>query len=417
MQTYQSAKLDNGMTVLMETMGGVRSVALGYWVRVGSRDETPAHSGISHFLEHMFFKGTSTRTAEQIAVETDSLGGEVNAFTSKEGTTFYVKVMDEYLDRGIELLSDMFVNSTFPEDEIAREQGVVVEEIRMVEDTPDDIVHDLFAALAWGDGGLGRPVLGTEATVTALNRDALVGHVGRHYTADDVIVSCAGNFDPGALMDTLNRHLSEVPQSTAEPAPRLARFTPGASVWTKPLSEAHLCLGMPGIAQASPDRYAVLLANTVLGGGTSSRLFQRIREKEGLAYSVYSFLNSYSDTGLWGVYAGTGKEKINRVIELAREEISALEATITEEELDRAKVQLKSSIVFGLESSYRRMQNIANQQMYYGRHFTPDEVIAAIDAVDLGRAREVCARYLGSADLAVGVLGPVEASDVSLASG
>jgi predicted Zn-dependent peptidase len=417
MQTYQSAKLDNGMTVLMETMGGVRSVALGYWVRVGSRDEAPAHSGISHFLEHMFFKGTSSLNAEQIAVETDSLGGEVNAFTSKEGTTFYVKVMDEYLDRGIELLSDMFVNSTFPEDEIAREQGVVVEEIRMVEDTPDDIVHDLFAALAWGEGGLGRPVLGTEATVSALDRDALVGHVSRHYTADDVIVSCAGNFEPGALMDTLNRHLSRVPHSTGEPAPRLARFSPGVSVWTKPLSEAHLCLGMPGIAQASPDRYAVLLANTVLGGGTSSRLFQRIREKEGLAYSVFSFLNSYSDTGLWGVYAGTGKDKINRVIELAREEIRALESSITEEELERAKVQLKSSIVFGLESSYRRMQNIANQQMYYGRHFTPDEVIAAIDAVDLGRAREVCARYLGSADLAVGVLGPLEASDVSLSNG
>ena len=410
---FKSLKLDNGIPLLLEPMESVRSVAMGIWVIAGSKYERPDKNGISHFLEHMFFKGTKKRSAQRIAVDIDSIGAELNAFTSKENTAFYVKVMDESIEDGLELLSDIFVNSEFPEEELKREQSVVCEEIRMVLDTPDDLVHDLFSSNIWSGGALGQPILGTEDTVKSFSRDDLLSYARSAYGTDRVVVSCAGNFDIdriGSMIgDAMGASMSESTLTT----PKASEFTPGVHVYQKDLAESHVCLGIQGIEQKSPDRYKALLLNTILGGGISSRLFQEIREKRGLAYSVYSFLSSYSDNGVWGIYAGSGKENINEVIDTASKELAGLSSSIDTDELERAKRQLKSTVMFGIESSSRRMQSLANQQIFYGRHYTPEEVIAEIDAVNISDARELADRLVSEARLAITVLGAVEESDIS----
>lgn len=403
---FKKTKLDNGMTLLMEKMDTVRSVSLGIWVRAGSRDEPAEKSGISHFLEHMFFKGTADRSAQDIAVAIDSLGGELNAYTSREGTTFYIKVLDDFLDTGIGLLADIFLNSDFPSDEVEREKGVVVEEIRMTEDTPDDYVHDIFNLNIWPGHGLGRPVLGTEETVGGFTREDLLAHIGRYYTVDNTIISCAGNFDEARLIGALNKAFAGFGGASSAlrdgPVPK---FKPIKIVRAKELSEAHICFGIKGIKQSSDDRYAALLLNTVLGGGLSSRLFQEIREKRGLAYSVYSFLSSYKDTGVWGIYAGTAPDKAAEVVNLSVEEIRRLSANIREDELQRARTQVMGNIMLGLESTSRRMQNIANQEIYYGRYFSPDEVIASINSITLEKARELSRDLVEDSSPAVVALG------------
>ena len=405
---FRKSRLDNGITVVMEQMRTVRSVSLGIWVRVGSRHEPPEKSGISHFLEHMFFKGTRKRSARDIAFEIDSLGGEFNAFTSKEGTTFYIKVLDEYLDRGAELLSDVFLHPAFPEEEVEREKGVIREEIKLVEDTPDDYVHDIFSKTVWGGGGLGQPVLGRRETVRKFSRDDLTGHIRKYYGTADTVISCAGNFDHDALLEALNRSMGSLRRGSEPRAGEPPAFNPKTSVTRKDLSEAHICLGVKGIEQASPDRYCLLLLNTILGGGISSRLFQEIRERRGLAYSVYSFLSSYRDTGLWAVYAGTGRKRTSEVIEHMRRIIGELPGTIGEAELQRAKDQLKGNLVLGLESTGSRMQNIANQEIYYGRYYPPVEIMKAIDSVSLGDARGLAERLIKGKTAALTVLGPVD---------
>jgi predicted Zn-dependent peptidase len=411
---FKRTRLDNGMTVVMERTRNVRSVSLGVWVRVGSRNESPEKGGISHFLEHMFFKGTRKRSAHQIAVEIDSLGGELNAFTSKEGTTFYIKVLDEHLAKGVELLSDVFLHSTFPQEEIGREKNVVREELKMVEDTPDEYIHDLFSLAVWGDNGLARPVLGRRQTVRSFTRQDLLRHIRTYYGTADTIVACAGNFEEKKLLDLLNRSLGGLRRASEPPQEEPPEFHPGVRVHGRELAEVHICLGVRGIRQASEDRYAALLLNTVLGGGISSRLFQEIREKRGLAYSVYSFLSSYADAGVWAVYAGTGRRKVNEVVERAAEEFRRLPETMTEAELQRAKDQLKGSLILGLESTGRRMQNIANQEIYFGRYYSPSEIISAIDAVGLSETRALAERLVSDSGMALTVLGPMRKRDVSV---
>lgn len=399
------------MTLLTEKMDTVRSVSLGIWVRTGSRDEVAATSGISHFIEHMFFKGTKDRSALDIAIDIDSLGGELNAFTSKEGTTFYIKVLDDFLDKGVELLSDIFLNSTFPQDEIEREKGVVIEEIKMTEDTPDDYVHDIFSNASWGDDNIGRPVLGTVDTVESFTRHGLTDYINSRYSIENTIIACAGNFDEQKLLDQLNRAFSSFNRRIDDIASMdRARFTPSVKVINKDLAEAHICIGLEGIKQASEDRYAALVLNTVLGGGISSRLFQEIREKRGLAYSVYSFLSSYMDVGVWGIYAGTSPEKASEVVEICLKELRVIPSTITEAEVERARTQLKGNIMLGLESTSRRMQNIANQEMYYGRHYTPEEVISRINSVTLDDAVNLCRTIINGKSPTIVALGSVDSS-------
>lgn len=416
---FQRHTLDNGITLITETMDTVRSVSIGIWVRVGSRVERPQQGGISHFLEHMCFKGTTTRDTQELAREIDTLGGEFNAFTSKEGTTYYIKVLDELIERGAGLLQDVFLRSTFPVDEIEREKGVVIEEIRMVDDTPDDLVNELLNLKLWGDTPLGRPILGTIETVSAITREDLLAHVKRYYVPSEIVISCAGHFDEKRLIQALNKEIGSSGDNSKRELP--SAVTPialqgGLIVQHKDTHEAHVCVAYRGIAQRSEDRYAVLLLNTILGGGFSSRLFQEIRERQGLAYTVSSYQSSYRDEGAWILYAATAPEHTERVIELATREAAGLAATLDQDEFDRAKLHLKSSIMLGLESTTRRMQSMASQEIYYGKIQTPDEILAEIDSVTIDRARQISERLLSSGVVALSVLGPVEEGRISLPS-
>jgi predicted Zn-dependent peptidase len=409
---FQRIHLDNGMPVVMERMENVRSVSAGLWVKVGSRREPPERNGISHFLEHMFFKGTRARSSQDIAFEIDSLGGDLNAFTSKEGTTFYVKVLDDYVERGIELLADLFMNSLFPPEEIEREKGVIQEEIRMVEDTPDDYVHDIFSKTVWGPEGLGQTVLGTLDTVRSFSREDLLDHIRNHYGVEDTVVSVAGNFRPEGVTSLLNDTLGTLARRSQTLQEGVPCFSAETSILTKDLSEVHMCYGLEGIAQSSKDRYAVLLLNTILGGGVSSRLFQKIREKRGLAYSVYSFLSSYRDTGIWAVYAGASTKHFNEVLEMIVKEFAVLPESLTEPELERARAQLRGSLLLSLESTTRRMQNIATQQIYLDSYLSPREIIREIDAVSLSSLKELSENVISRGGPALTLLGPVEKSHV-----
>jgi predicted Zn-dependent peptidase len=405
---FRKENLINGVPVVMESLKGVRSVVIGIWVKVGSRYEKPEQNGISHFLEHMFFKGTKKRTAKDIAIETDSLGGELNAFTSRETTTFYVKVLDEFLEKGLDLLSDMILNSVFPEEDIEKEKKIIKEEIKMVEDTPDDYIHDLFNQTIWGLTGIGQSVLGRRETIRIFTRDNLMAHIRKYYGTKDIVISCAGNFDHEHLIALLNKNLGSLRRGSEPERGAAPDFLNTLRVFGKDLSEAHLCLGFRGISQASRDRYCLFTLNTMLGAGVSSRLFQEIREKRGLAYAIYSFIASYSDTGLWGIYAGVSRRKVREVIDLILAEVDHLRDTITEGELQRAKNHLKGNIILGLESTSSRMNNIARQEIYHGRYFSPREIIDEIDSITLRQIRDLAVSIIRKDTLALTVYGPVQ---------
>ncbi len=403
--------LDNGIPVVMEQLKNFRSVILGIWVKVGSRNEYPDKNGISHFLEHMFFKGTKKRSATDIAIDIDSLGGDLNAFTSRENTAFYIKVLDEYIDRGIELLTDIFLHSTFVEEEVEKEKGVIKEEIKLVEDTPDDYIHDLFNKTIWGDTGLGQPVLGRRETIKQFTRDDLVSHVRKYYGTADTVIACAGNFEPDIVIGHLNRYLGNLRRGSAPEFFSLPAFKSEVAVYPKTHSEAHICLGVEGLPYSSEDRYAISLLNSIFGASVSSRLFQEIREKKGYAYSIYSFVSSYLDTGFWAVYAGTGRKKALIVTELIVKEMKNLYNTISDAELRRTKDQLKGNMVLGLESTSSRMQSIARQEIYYGRYFTQDEIMKEIESVTIKHVRDLAYRLVNSSKMSLTILGPVKEED------
>jgi predicted Zn-dependent peptidase len=409
---FKKEYLSNGIPVVMEPLKNMRSVAIGIWVKVGSRNEALDENGISHFLEHMFFKGTHKRTAKDIAIEIDSLGGELNAFTSKENTAFYVKILDEYIEKGVELLSDIFLHSTFPEEDIEKEKRIIKEEIKMVEDTPDDYVHDLFNQTIWGDTGLGQSVLGRRETVKSFTRDDLIAHIKKYYGIKDVIIACAGNFEPESLLVILNKNLGSLRRGSEPVKDTHPLFNSRVEVFHKELSEAHVCMGVEGIPQASEERYSLSVLNTILGAGVSSRLFQEIREKRGLTYSIYSFVSSYFDTGIWGIYAGVGRKRVRELVELILEEANNLKDTLTEVELERAKNHLKGNIVLGLESTGSRMNNIARQEIYYGRYYSPKEVMKEIDSIKLSQIKDLAEGLLKREGFSITVYGSVYERDL-----
>ena len=405
---FRKELLENGIVVLMEQLKTVRSFTCGIWVRVGSRHEPTQKNGISHFLEHMFFKGTKTRSARDIAVDIDGVGGDLNAFTAKENTAFYVKVLDTHIDTGLDILTDVFCHSVMDQEEMDKERGVIKEEIKMVEDTPDDLIHDLFSRSIWGMHGIGQPVLGTKATVGALDRQDLVNHIKKFYGTRDTVVSCAGSFDPDTLLKLLNEKLGGLRRGS-EPSPNhAAEFAGKVNMHRKDLSEAHICLGVEGLPQAHPRRYEYYILNTILGAGISSRLFQEIREKRGLVYTIYSFSSSYIDTGLFGIYAGSAKSKVEEVVSLVLKELRGLPEELEQSELDRAKEQLKGSLILGLESTSSRMQNMAKQEIYFKKLFTTEEIIKGIDAVTLGGLKDLAAQLFRGKTPALTVLGPLE---------
>jgi predicted Zn-dependent peptidase len=391
---FRKADLDNEIPVVMKPLKNVHSVCLGIWVKVGSRYESPEKNGVSHFLEHMFFKATKKRSAKKIAIDSDSIGSDLNAFTSREQTTFYLKVIDEYLEEGVDLVSDIFVNSLFPPEEIEKEKKVVIEEIKMLEDTPEDYIFDLFNRTVWGYKSLGQSILGRRESVNSLSRNDLMSHVRKYYGIKDIVIACAGNFRPERLMELLNRNFSGLRRGSEPKLVTPPAFAHKVSIFQKDLLEAHICIGVPSLSQKNSDRYVLSVLNTILGGGFSSRLFQDIRENRGLAYSIYSFTSMYLDTGLWGVYAGVNKNNVREAISLIMNNMLDLKETVTETELDRAKKHLKGNLLLALESTSSHMTNIARQEIFFGRYISSAEIMKSIDAVSLEQARELAEKLI-----------------------
>lgn len=406
---YRKLILDNGVRLVTERMPALKSVTVGIWVNVGSRDEEQGEEGFSHFIEHMFFKGTATRSALQISREIDALGGEMNAFTTRETTTFYVKVLDEQLKPGLALLADLFHHSRFPSQEIEKEKQVVLEEMRMVQDDPEEFVQDLHTQQMFGAHPLGRPILGTVATIKNLGRRDILGYIQRYYHPCETVVAVAGNFDQKQLTALLDTHFGRFERPAATKRNRWpAEIYGGLRVHEKKLEQAHLCLGLKGISVEHKDRYAAALLNAVLGGNVSSRLFQEIREKRGLAYSIYSCLSAYSDGGMWSVYAGTRPGEASKVVELVSREIKRLCAGgVQRDELARAKNQMKGSVMLGLESTSSRMGKLAKDELYHGRRVSLDEVMAGIDRVNEAQLVRLSRELFDKRRLSVAALGPV----------
>lgn len=411
---FRKEVLDNGLRVVTEKIPSVRSVSIGVWVDVGSRDEQPGEEGLSHFIEHMVFKGTRRRSAEAISREIDALGGELNAFTAREGTTFYAKVLDEHVGQGIELLADIFHHSRFDAREVTKEKQVVLEEIRMVEDDPEDYLYDLHTKNAFRTHPLGRPILGEVATIQALRRAHVLAFRDRHYRPSQVVISVAGNFSFEPVLRQLKTAFGgpwgrgRVPGQRVPPT--LAR---GTRVRTKPLEQAHVCFGLKGVSQRDKDRYGAYALNAILGGGVSSRLFQEVREKRGLAYSIYSSVMCFSDSGLLTVYAGARPSVAPRVMGLVLGELRRLQAEpVGRAELARAKSQLKGNLMLGLESTSSRMSKLAKDEIYFGRHIPLREIMADIDAVSEDQLWRLGRDLFDGRHLTVTALGPLTKRDV-----
>lgn len=402
----QASRLPNGIRVLSEELPQLGSVTIGIWVENGSRWERSEQAGISHFLEHLFFKGTDTRTAAEIAEAIDAVGGVLNAFTGKEHTCYYAKVLAEHLPMALDLLADIFLNSKFAAEEIDRERSVIIQEISQVEDTPDDWVHDLFTQGWWGDHPLARPIAGTATTVGALQRDHFLEFLAARYRPDRILIAAAGNLTHAHLVDVVGRHFGGLSGATPPLPQPIPVAHPAVRVHPKALEQVHVCMGTPGIPQRDPDRYAAHVLNVALGGGMSSRLFQEIREKRGKAYTVYSFLSSYGDAGYAGVYCGTGAEWTQEVLDVIRGELASIvREGLRPAELDRARTQMKGNLLLALETSDSRMSRIARNALYYGRDVPLDEVAHAIDAVDADAIHRVAHRLYGSDAVGITVLG------------
>lgn len=407
---FRKAVMDNGVRVVTEALPSVRSVSIGVWVDVGSRDERPGEEGLSHFIEHMFFKGTRRRSAEAISREIDALGGELNAFTSRECTTFYAKVLDEHLEPGIDLLADIFHHSRFDSKELAKEKQVVLEEIRMVEDDPEEFLYDLHTKNAFSTHPLGRPILGEKATIRALRRDQVLAYRSNHYRPSQVVIAVAGNFVFRPLMKRLSAAFGGKWGGTSNACERKPpTLDGGIQVRPKPLEQVHLCLGLKGLSHSDTDRYGAYALNAILGGGVSSRLFQEVREKRALAYTIYSSLSCYTDSGLLNVYAGVRPDAAPRVLELIQAELRRLKAKpVGRAELQRAKSQLKGNVMLGLESTSSRMSKAAKDELYFGRHIPLGEIMADIDRVSARQVWRLSRNLLDDRYLTVTTLGPLK---------
>jgi len=398
--------LPNGVRILTEEIPCFRSVAIGIWVPVGSRDEADEISGVSHFIEHLLFKGTSHRTAKQIAEALDAVGGQLNAFTTKEYTCYYARVLDEHFDLAADILVDMLFNSLFSPDDIERERNVIIEEIKMYEDTPDEMVHDVFAGAIWKGHALGRPIIGSAEAVASLSRDSILDFYTKHYRHGQVIVAAAGNINHDRVVDKLAPLFAQLNGSGF--LRKLERPVPQQEVSCrqKDTEQVHVCVGTQGLRLDDDQLYVLQVINTVLGGGMSSRLFQEIREQRGLVYSVYSYHASYHDTGLFAIYAGLSKENVNLVLDLIARELGKIRTEgIGEEELRRAKDQLKGNFLLSLESVTARMSRLGKLEMYLGKIIPPEEVVQRIEEVTPEQVRSLAATLFRADRLAMATVG------------
>jgi predicted Zn-dependent peptidase len=402
--------LSNGVRVITEAMPHVRSVAVGIWIGTGSRRETPERNGISHFIEHMLFKGTVRRSAEDIARSVDSIGGNLDAFTAKELVCFNTKVLDQHLSLAFDVLADLVLNPLFREEDIEKEKGVILEEIKMEADSPDYLVHEIFSANFWKDHPLGKPILGTRETVKRFDRNAVMEYYSAAYVPSGLIVTAAGNLTHERLVALVREHFED--QKPGAPLPPETAPNTHARIALrskKSLEQVHLCLGVPSYPLPHQERFACYVLNTLLGGGMSSRLFQNIRERQGLAYAVFSELNPYRDTGCLSIYAGTSLESARQVVESILKEFRQLkENPIPDEELRRAKDHLKGSLMLSLESTASRMSNLARQEMYFGRFFTLDELVESIESVTAGDVQRIAQTFFDPKQIALTILGNLE---------
>jgi predicted Zn-dependent peptidase len=399
--------LDTGLRLITESMPHVRSVSIGVWLMRGSRHEIAARSGIAHFVEHMLFKGTSTRSAEDIAQAIDSIGGQLDAFTAKEYASYYIKVLDEHLPLAVDLLSDIVINPAFVDEELEREKKVILEEIKMVEDTPDDLVHELFTQHFWEGHPLGRPILGTKDTVESFTTQVLREYFQGAYTAPNLIVSAAGNLAHEQVRELVGRAFGKLPSVSVPHTDGMPRVVPQIIVRSKELEQSHLCLGTNSYPQNHDDRYVSYIMNTVLGGSMSSRLFQNVREKRGLAYAVFSGLSAYRDAGNITIYAGCANDAVTEVVNLCVDELRGMKgAPVPDTELRRAKDHLKGSLMLSLENTASRMSHLARQEIYFDRHFGLDETLAGVERVTSDDVQRVASDLFANGSLAATVLGP-----------
>ncbi|MBV9508203.1 MAG: insulinase family protein [Acidobacteriia bacterium] len=407
--------LPNGVRVITEAMPHVRSVSVGIWIGTGSRRETPEQNGISHFIEHMLFKGTTHRSAEDIARSVDSIGGNLDAFTAKELVCFNTKVLDEHLSMAWDVLADLVLNPLFRSEDIEKEKGVILEEIKMEADSPDYLVHEIFSSNFWKDHPLGKPILGTRETVRRFDSDMIRAYYSQVYEPANLVVTAAGNLTHQRVVSLVRDHFEAMPAiepTPAEPVPvthaRIALRN------KKSLEQVHLCLGVPSYPLPHQERFACYVLNTLLGGGMSSRLFQNIRERQGLAYAVFSELNPYRDTGCLSIYAGTSLESAPKVVESIVHEFRDLkENLVPDDELRRAKDHLKGSLMLSLESTASRMTNLARQEMYFRRFFTLDELVESIEAVTASDVQRIAQTFFDPKQIALTVLGNLENLKIS----
>jgi predicted Zn-dependent peptidase len=410
---YRKDTLTNGIRVVSETLPKSRSISIGVWVKVGSRHEPEEIGGVSHFIEHLFFKGTEKRTAKDIAIEMDSIGGEMNAFTSQETTTYYAKVVDEHLPVAIDILSDILLHSKFDPLEMEKERKVILEEIKGVEDTPDDYIHELFTNTVWADNSLGRPILGTRDTIKALKHKDIVSYIDDYYSPKEIVISVAGNFEHARLVELLNASFGKLARGGTAKKEVTPAFNQAIAVKKKQLEQVQICVGCKGMPYTHEDRFIISALNTVLGNSMSSRLFQEIREQNALAYSIFSYVTSYRDTGLLTVYAGADPSNALEVVRLVTKELRKIkDEGITSAEETRVRNQIKGSLVLSLESSTSHMSRLARQEIYFGKYLSMDDIIKGVEKVTAEQVQRVAGQLFDRENVSLAILGPLNKADV-----
>jgi len=405
MSKGQLTTIANGLRIASREMESAHTISIGIWVNAGARDERENEQGIAHMLEHMAFKGTAGRDAKQIATEVEDVGGYMNAHTSREETAYYLRLLPENLDLGVDILADILTKSTLPEDEIERERGVIIQEIGQSLDTPDDLVFDLFAKAAHDGHTLGRPILGTIDSVSGFSRDDLDGFMRRHYGAGQMLVSAAGAIKHDDLVTRITDRLGDL-KSASDTKRVLPKWNAGRSIVERDLEQTHVVFGVPALAARDPDRFAMLALSTLYGGGMSSRLFQQVREQRGLCYSIFSFASMYSDTGHFAVYAGTSADQVDEMLSVAAGELGAIATKVSSDEVERAKAQLRASLLMGRESVAGCGDALARQVNLFGKPSDDAELLAAIDEVDAAAVSAVAARVIGAGGPAMAAVGP-----------
>lgn len=406
--------MPNGIRVVTEKIPYVKSITIGIWINAGSRQEDVNNHGVSHFIEHLMFKGTEKRSAKDIAEEIDAVGGQLNAFTAKECTCYYIKILDTHLDLAIDILSDMLLSSQFADEDIDKEKQVVLEEYNMYEDTPDELIHDLYVENVWSKNSLGRTILGTKETITGFNKNIVKDYYNQFYNPDNIVIAAAGNLEHQVLVELVEKYFNKLRGKTAVNPAKSPNFSPVREIIAKDIEQVHICLGTEGVAQAADNLFAAHVLNNLLGGSVSSRLFQSIREDRGLAYSIYSYPTSYSNAGLFTIYTATRPTNAAVVMELIWSTIEQTKNTITQNELTKTKEQLKGSLLLGLESSSSRMNRLGKLEVTLNKYVTLDEVVAKIERVTLNDVQELANRLFIKENFGIVALGPLQDKDISI---